>query len=119
MIPIEYLWYIIGAFSVPVFILIYLKALKRNRADKARVAMRRKRFERTMKSPPVRKSNTGELPASERVGSAAENPPPGGHWLRGVKVPPKQEQTPTTSTGHWLEQVKPKRKHWLDNLRRK
>lgn len=50
MIPIEYLWYIIGAFSVPVFIWIYLKALKRNRADKARVAMRRKRFERTMKS---------------------------------------------------------------------
>ena len=114
MIPIEYLWYIIGAFSVPVFIWIYLKALKRNRADKARVAMRRKRFERTMKSPHVRKSNTGKVPASTGSKSSAE-----GHWLSGVKLPTKREQTPTTGTGHWLEHVKPKRKHWLDNLRRK
>ena len=107
MIPIEYLWYIIGAISVPSFILIYLKALKRNRADKAHVAMRRKRFERTMKSPPVRTQNTG------KVLSAASN----GHWLRGVKVPTKREQ-PETAV-HWLEHVKTKRKHWLDNLRRK
>ena len=74
MIPIEYLWYIIGAVSVPVFILIYLKALKRNRADKARVALRRKRFERTMKSPPARKSNTGRLPSTDD------------HWLRRIKT---------------------------------
>lgn len=119
MIPIEYLWYIIGAFSVPVFIWIYLKALKRNRADKARVALRRKRFERTMKSPHVRKQNTGKVPASERIVSAVETPLPDNHWLSGVKLPQKREQTPTTNTGHWLEHVKPRRKHWLDNLRRK
>ena len=126
MIPIEYLWYIIGGISVPVFIWIYLKALKRNRADKARVAMRRKRFERTMKSGKRIKSNTGKVPASERIVSAVENPASTGskssaegHWLRAVKLPPERGQTPTTSTGHWLEHVKPKRKHWLDNLRRK
>lgn len=119
MIPIEYLWYIIGAVSVPVFIWFTAKALRRNREDKARVAMRRKRFERTMKSsnrvnsefrfgksPPVRKTNTGEVPTT-----ADE------HWLNGVKLPPKRERSETT--GHWLEHVKPKRKHWLDNLRRK
>ena len=118
MIPIEYLWYIIGAISVPVFIWIYLKALRRNREDKARVAMRRKRFERTMKSPPVRKANTGKVPTT-----ADE------HWLSGVQLPPKREhpaseriasavEDPET-TGHWLDNLKPKRKHWLDNLRRK
>ena len=50
MIPIEYLWYIIGAVAVPVFIKIYLRSLNRNREDKARVARRRKRFEGMMKS---------------------------------------------------------------------
>ena len=128
MIPIEYLWYIIGAVSVPAFIMIYLKALRRNSEDKARVALRRKRFERTMKSPHVRKSNTEKLPASERVVSAVDNPPPGGHWLSGVKLPTKREQPASEriasavedpeTTGHWLAHVKPKRKHWLDNLRR-
>lgn len=94
MIPIEYLWYIIGVVSVPVFILIYLKALKRNRADKARVAMRRKRFDRMMKSREPNKSSNrvnikskgGESlkrakspvlisqPANERIASVAESP---------------------------------------------
>ena len=110
MIPIEHLWYIIGAISVPVFIILFLKALRRNREDKARVAMRRKRFERTMKS--VQKSNTGKVPASIGSKSSAE-----GHWLRGVKVPTKREQP--ENAVHWLEHVKPKHKHWLDNLRRK
>ena len=102
MIPIEYLWYIIGAVAMPVFILIYLKALKRNRADKERVAMRRERFERTMKSKPMRKSNTGKLPSPDE------------HWLRRVKLPVKNGES-----AHWLETLKPKRKHRLDNLRRK
>ncbi len=111
MIPIEYLWYIIGVVSVPTFILIYLKALKRNREDKARAALRRRRFERTMKSPTVRKQNTGKVPA------AVENTSKDNHWLSGVKLPPKRDESETS--GHWLEHVKPKHKHWLDNLRRK
>ena len=145
MIPIEYLWYIIGAISVPVFIFIYLKALKRNRADKARVAMRRKRFERTIGHG--QKPNTGKLPATERIlnrkvenpaseriasaeiNHAVENPAADRkestvksvedlseeHWLRRVKAPAKRESSPT----HWLDYLKPKRsRHWLDNLRR-
>ncbi len=126
MIPIEYLWYIIGAVSVPVFILIYLKTLKRNRADKERVALRRRRFERQMqsskrsegdrspietpvrrKSPPIRKSNAQKAQTTDS------------HWLSGVKLSDKKGKTETTDTGHWLEYVKPKRqRHWLENLRR-
>ena len=34
MIPLEYLWYIIGAVRVHVSIKIYLRALKRNREVK-------------------------------------------------------------------------------------
>jgi len=140
MIPIEYLWYIIGAVSVPVFIKIYLKALKRNREDKARVVMRRKRFDRIMKSPAQTPSKSESRnrtkspvpmpqPASERIASAVENPaserikptvkpvehPTEGHWLRGVKLPPKREKSK-----HWLENIKSKRSssHWLEYLRR-
>ncbi len=86
MIPIEYLWYTIGAFSVPVFILIYLKALKRNREDKVRVAMRRKRFERTMKSPLECKSNTGKIPATERIAEEQPTDRENG-WRSRSKIP--------------------------------
>lgn len=186
MIPIEYLWYIIGAISVPVFIMLFLKALKRNRQDKDRVAMRRKRFDRMMKTSAqapetsesgnrvnseasrksrkqakyapapmphtaterierVRPTDTegGRAPESkpgtarmaseqatdgERGRGPVENPATDRtestvkpvadqaqeHWLRGVKLPPKREESK-----HWLENMKSKRsRHWLEYLRR-
>lgn len=127
MIPIESLWYIIGAVSVPVFITIYLKALKRNRADKAQVSMRRRRFERLMKLRASSKSvkqtkspapNSREATEIDRVDSECDTVPEknsaGEHWLSRVKMPVKREES-----GHWLETIKPKRsRHWLENLRK-
>ena len=138
MIPIEYLWYIIGAIAVPVFIKIYLKSLKRNREDKERVAMRRKRFEGMMKSPSKASGKSATLKrsktpapvpqtATERIAKdrATDRAPVEAaakeHWLLNAKkLPTKKEQPRPTSppAGHWLENVKPKRKHWLYYLKR-
>lgn len=122
MIPIEYLWYIIGAVVVPVFIKIYLRSLNRNRKDKARVARRRKRFERMMKSASkapgkstsLKRAQAKDQPADR---APAENPTED-HWLRGVKLPTKKEHSRPVSpaTEHWLEHLRPK--HWLHNLKR-
>jgi len=123
MIPIEYLWYIIGAVSVPVFIMLFLKALRRNREDKARVALRRKRFERQMKSPakPPAKNETLKRAAPTAIEIPRDNPSGEAgadeHWLSGVKLPTKRDESETS--GHWLETIKPKRnRHWLEYLRR-
>ena len=93
----SYLWYILGGASIPLFILFYVKTLKRWRAEKTIMDLRRRRAARqwTARRP------AGSIPANGNKSEAASPP-----------------ETAPISRRHWLEASKTKREpHWLENLK--